>query len=138
MTARPFRRLRLPSWRGNERWSALTLVLLVGYAIVFLATFRDYGLTWDEPAQATYGALIVDWYRSGFENRAVLQYKNLAHYGGLFDALGHVLARFSPLNLFETRHLLFGFFGALGLLYAYRLATYLATPSAGFLAALRK
>jgi hypothetical protein len=129
-------RLRPSSWGENEGWGALTLVLLVGYVIAFLATFRDYGLTWDEGWHAIYGGMIVDWYRSGFENRAALEYKDLVYYGGLFDVLGRLLARFSPLDLFETRHLLSGFFGTLGLLYAYRLATYLATPSAGFLASL--
>ena len=40
-------------------------LLLVALGLVGL-TFRDYGVTWDEPGLRDYGRMLVDWYASGF------------------------------------------------------------------------
>jgi hypothetical protein len=48
---------------GYDRAAAGALVLALTLVV---ATFRDYGVTWDEPGLRTYGRMLVDWYASGF------------------------------------------------------------------------
>ena len=54
----------------------------------------------------------------------------------MFDLTAAVFNRFSPLGVYETRHLLNGFVGILGLAGCWKLGRALGGPRAGFLAAL--
>ena len=54
--------------------------------IVF-ATFRDYGITWDEHYHEAYGRYVLAYYRSGFRDYDALTYHNLWLYGGAFDGV---------------------------------------------------
>ena len=114
----------------------LTVVLLVGYVVsssLLSATMESHGTR----AGTQY---LAEWSLTGTAADSRTERRSstttYVNYGALFDVVGRLLARVSPLDLFETRHLLSGCFGLLGLAYAYRLATYLATPLAGFLATL--
>jgi hypothetical protein len=40
-------------------WDHAALLLLALALLVVLATFRDYGVTWDEPGLRRYGQLLV-------------------------------------------------------------------------------
>jgi hypothetical protein len=103
-------------------------------SVVVLLTFRDYGITWDEPRQDLYGRLALAYYRTLGTDRSLFDYFNLYLYGGAFDvpvALGQAL---SPLRPCDTRHLLTALVGLAGLLATWRLARELAGPRAGFLA----
>ena len=118
------------------RWTMLSKILILLYGVVILWTFRDYGITWDEYSQATYGEYIIRWYTSLFHDPAVLNYKNLEYYGGLFDVLAQLVTRISPLGTYETRHLVNALFGFLGVVGTYKMGKYLGGPVAGFLSAL--
>lgn len=96
-------------WR-SAGWAGAAII---GFLIVRFAT--DAGITYDEQLQVDYGELILDWYRSGFTNQAALHYRNLYLYGGLFDAPAQLLARLSPLGVYETRHLLVACIAAVGI-----------------------
>jgi hypothetical protein len=114
-----------------DRWSALLLFL--GLVLVLL-TFRDYGVTWDEPGLRAYGRMLVDWYVSGFTDGSAFSFANLRYYGGAFDIAATLLEPLTPLGSYKLRHLLGGLVGLTGLVLAWRLARRLGGPRAGFLA----
>ena len=66
-------------------WDLLSLGVVLVSLVLVLSTFRDYGVSWDETLQNTYGEKLVAMYRSGFQDRSALTYVNLYLYGGLFD-----------------------------------------------------
>jgi hypothetical protein len=124
-------------------WRAAGLLSFVSVATIALATFRDYGLTWDELFQATYGEKIALWFTSGFRNREALQYGNLFYYGGFADVLGWLAGRIagSPPGqpgagpaYYEARHLVTIVFGLVGIAATYRLAALVSGARAGVLA----
>ncbi|MBF0310503.1 MAG: glycosyltransferase [Magnetococcales bacterium] len=108
------------------------VAMLVVMALVML-NYQDYGITTDEEVQNDYGKMILSWYVTGFKDLSALTYKDLFYYGGLFDFVAAVLNTFSPLGEYETRHLLGGLVGVLGLAGVWKLGGLLAGERAGFL-----
>ena len=100
------------------------------------STFRDYGVTWDEPGLRDYGRMLVDWYASGFADGRAFEFANLRYYGGGFDIVTTLLQPHMPLGVYETRHLMGGLIGVLGLALAWRVGRHLGGPLAGLLALL--
>ena len=68
---------------------ACAVVLLTAALALVAFTFRDYGVTWDEPGLRTYGRMLVDWYASGFTNGRAFEFANLRYYGGARRRLRH-------------------------------------------------
>lgn len=101
------------------RYAAITVLGIVG--ILILLTFRQYGITWDEELQSQYGLAIVDYYTSLFADRHYKEIYNLYLYGGMFDGFASIFDRFTPFNVYGTRHLLNALFGLLGLWGTWRL-----------------
>ena len=109
-------------------------------AFLIVLTFRQYGITWDEPVQNMYGADIARYYVMLLHGRYVPPIDhaaNLTLYGGLFDTIA------SPLNLifrhhglYEARHLLNATFGLIGIIGCWKVARFVGGPIVGFLAAL--
>lgn len=119
-----------------ERWStwfsaAFPVLLLV----VIVATFRDYGITWDEEAQSSYGRHLLRWYGSLFQDDSALHFSNLYYYGGLFETVAELAASLTPESPFETRHLVNAMAGLLAVVGAERIGTHLAGPLGGALSA---
>jgi hypothetical protein len=106
-----------------------TLVALVGF------TFGDYAISNDEEVQQRYGELIIDYYRSGFVDQAVFQFRNLYLYGGLFDIAAVGLEKVVPLDTYAVRHILSALTGIGGLAAVWATARTIAGPRAGLLAA---
>ena len=130
---------RLASLRvdaSGRIWTWLASVTLLAAALLVVTTFTDYGVTWDEDVHNWYGVLTLDYYLSGLADRRALHFADLFNYGALFDTTAAVLNRFSPLGVYETRHLLNGLVGVLGLVGCWRLGRALGGPRAGFLALL--
>jgi hypothetical protein len=117
-------------------WNRLSLALLVVAAALVLLTFRDYGVTWDEDVHNWYGNFVLDYYLSLFADRTALHWRDLYNYGAAFDMPAAALNRFSPIGVYETRHLLNGLVGVVGLVGCWKLARTMANARAGFLAAL--
>ena len=109
----------------------LALAIFVALLVVIAVTFQDYGISTDEEVQNTYGQLLLDFYRSGLTDTRVFSYLNLYLYGGLFDLVAAIVAPFSPLPDFETRHFLCALFGVLAIVATWRLTRLLAGPRAG-------
>ena len=117
-------------------WDLLSFgVVLVGTALV-LSTFRDYGVTWDEDVHNWYGNFVLDYYLSFFGDKTALHWRDLYNYGAAFDMLAAALNRVSPIGIYETRHLLNGLVGILGLIGCWKLGREVAGPRAGFIATL--
>lgn len=116
-------------WIAVAGWAVLGIVTLL-----VLLTFRDYGISWDEKLQNTYGEKLIALYASGFQDTSALTYVNLYLYGGLFDMLAALANMVSPFGEYETRHLLGGLVFVGGLLGGWRLAGLLAGPRAGLVA----
>ncbi len=118
-----------PAWL---QW--LLPVLLVG---VVLATFRDYGYSWDENWQNRwYGQAVLRFLASGGVERSAVTENNFYLYGGTFDAAAELLVRLLPLEPRDTRHLANALAGLLGLAGCWGLARRLGGPAAGAWAAL--
>src|SRR5690348_5545302 len=121
--------------RAPDRiWDRLAVATLVAAAILVLLTFTDYGVTWDEDVHNWYGILALKYYLSLFADQRALNWLNLYNYGAAFDMVAAALNRFSPLGVYETRHLLNGLVGLLGLAGCWRLGRVLGGRRAGFFA----
>lgn len=116
-------------WLAAAGWAVLGAVTLL-----VILTFRDYGISWDETLQNTYGEKLIAMYASGFKDLSALSYVNLYLYGGLFDMLAALANMVSPFGEYETRHLLGGLVFVGGLLGGWRLAELLAGRRAGLVA----
>jgi 4-amino-4-deoxy-L-arabinose transferase-like glycosyltransferase len=113
----------------DTRRFAWLLLAVLGALIV--ATFHDYGVSWDERVQNTYGLHLLSYYLTGFQDQSAFHYINLRYYGGAFDLIAAVVNTFSPFGEYETRHLLGGLVGFVGTIGAWRLACLLAGERAG-------
>jgi hypothetical protein len=124
------------AWLASRlSWHRAALGLFVLLGLVVIATFADYGVTWDEDVHNWYGVFVLDYYLSLFQDGRCLNWLNLYNYGAAFDTIAAALNRFSPFGTYETRHLLNGFLGVLGIAGSWKLARSLGGPRAGFIAA---
>ena len=123
-------------------WDQLSLALFALATLLVILTFRAYGVTWDEDCQNWYGNLVLTYYLwlVGASHaphwELLFRYADMYNYGALFDLLAAIVNRFSPLGIFETRHLLNGLVGIVGLAGAWKLGRRLGGPRAGLAAAL--
>ena len=119
---------------ADRIWDRLSAAVLIAVAVLVFLTFTDYGVTWDEDVHNWYGVFALDYYLSLFADQRALHWLNLYNYGAAFDMIAAALNRFSPLGIYETRHLLNGMFGILGLMGCRKLARVLGGTRAGFIA----
>ena len=120
----------------DTSWDGLTRLLVLAATLVAIATFADYGITWDEDLHNLYGELILKYYTSGFTVLRATDWPDLTNYGGAFDLSAAVLNLISPFDTYETRHLLNALVGILGVIGVSKLGRALGGPRAGFFAAL--
>src|SRR3954466_2948479 len=120
--------------RPTELADRVAIVILAAVAIAAAATFRDYGLGWDDYTHSQYGDLLLKLYGSGFADTRALSFVNLYFYGGGFDMAAALAAKVLPFDLFETRRLIGAAVGIVGLIATWRLARRLGGPFAGMCA----
>jgi hypothetical protein len=111
----------------------LAVAVLCVVAVIAAATFRDYGLSWDDFAHAEYGDLLLAFYASGLQDRRALSFVNLHHYGGGFDLLAALAGKVLPFTLFETRRVLGAAAGIFGLWITWRIGRRVGGPLSGLL-----
>jgi hypothetical protein len=116
-----------------RRLDALAIGVLVLVCVITAATFRDYGLGWDDYTHSQYGDLLVSLYSSGFADKRALSFVNLYMYGGGFDLFAALAAKILPFGLFETRRLMGAAVGIVGLFVTWRLGRRLGGPLAGLI-----
>src|SRR5262245_30293117 len=112
----------------------VAVALIAAAGLVAAATFRDYGLGWDDYTHAEYGDLLVAFYGSGFADQRALSFVNLYMYGGGFDLLAALAAKVLPFSVFETRRLLGAVVGLIGLIVVWRTARRVGGSGAGLIA----
>lgn len=117
----------------TRRLDALAIAVLMLTAAIAAATFRDYGLGWDDYTHSQYGALLISLLRSGFADQRALSFVNLYMYGGGFDMIATLAGKLLPFGLFETRRLVGAAFGLLGLVATWRVGRRIGGPLAGLL-----
>jgi len=121
----------------QSRWlDRVAVAVLAVLAMIAAATFRDYGLGWDDYTHSQYGDLLLKLYSSGFHDTRALTFVNLYLYGGGFDMAAALLAKIVPFDLFETRRLLGAVVGLAGLAVTWRIGRRIGGPLAGLLALL--
>jgi Dolichyl-phosphate-mannose-protein mannosyltransferase len=113
---------------------AVAAGIFASIAVEILLTFQDYGISWDEQLQNTYGEKLLSYYTSGFEDESAFSYINLFLYGGFFDMTAAIANLISPFGMYETRHLLGGMMFLVGLWGAWKLAYLLANERAALMA----
>jgi hypothetical protein len=124
------------AFSAQNPWRQLALAGLALMVVVIVATFRDYGITWDAHYHMANGEHVLAYYATFFADKDVLTYHNLYLYGGLFDGIVALANLISPLGSYETSHLLNALVGLIGVVGCWKLANKLAGPRAAFLAAL--
>lgn len=112
----------------------VAILILAAMALIAAATFRDYGLGWDDYTHSEYGDLLLRLYASGFADTRALSFVNLYKYGGGFDMVAALAAKVLPFGLFETRRLVGAAVGLIGLLATWRLGRRVGGPLAGLVA----
>lgn len=126
----------LRTWlAARDAYDTAAAVLLLTLAAIVIATFRDYAISNDEEVQQHYGELILAYYRSGFADQAVFNFKNLYLYGGLFDIAALLLGKILPLDLYLIRHALCALIGVGGIAATFATARLIGGPRAGAIAA---
>lgn len=113
----------------------LSLALFSIIAIFILVTFKQYGISNDEQVQHVYGQLLLNFYSTGFVDKAAFAYKNLYLYGGLFDLISALLEKILPIWVWDVRHLLSALFGLAGIVAVHKVTHELAGARAAFFAA---
>src|SRR5215211_4867288 len=129
-----FERGLKPRFSSRRLPDLLAITTLIIVAALAAATFRDYGLGWDDYTHAQYGDLLLSLYRSGFADRRAFTFVNLYMYGGGFDMLAALAAKISPFGLFETRRLAGAGVGLMGLFATWRIGRRVAGPVGGLVA----
>lgn len=118
-----------------RHWDVLAWLVLGLTFVAVLATFRDYGVAWDEQGEVAEGELLLKYYTSGLHDRSAFEFVNFRYYGGGFELPAALLARISPFGAYPTRHLLSALLGLIGLAATWRIARRLGGARAGTLAA---
>jgi hypothetical protein len=119
-----------------SRARAVSLLLIGLIATVMLSTVLDYGMTGDEGVQHRYARRVLHWYGTLGADRSAVADEDISMYGAFFEVLAEGAASLSPLDPYETRHVVNVFFGLAALVAALRMGRHLAGPWGGVLAVL--
>lgn len=120
----------------DRLWKILSGLLLLALLALVLATFLDYGITYDEGVQNRYGRRLVRWYATLGANDSATTQNNLYLYGGFFELVVQGAARLTGLGVYDNRHLVNALFGLVGFVAVWGLGSHLGGSAAGFLSML--
>jgi hypothetical protein len=120
----------------DRHWRRLSIALLVLLAGVMFATVLDYGMTGDEGVQHRYGRKLLRWYQTLGADPTARTEGDISMYGGVFEILAECAVEISPLDTYETRHVVTVFFALAAFVATWRMGAYLGGEAAGFLSLL--
>ena len=129
-------------FEGDRLADALFAILVLVLLVLVWLGFRDFGVIWDDQDHRRNGDLFIEFYRTWFQQIPAGQfdfesYAPVLHtHAALFDGTGSLLNLVSPFGQFETRRLLGGLVGIIGIAGCWALTRHLAGPLAAFFAAL--
>jgi hypothetical protein len=131
------RMLYINNTKNNSMTPRILFAIIVFiFCIIALFTFKDYGTTWDEQLQYTYGEFVIRWYETFFEDKSATTFRNLIYYGGLFDVVANIFIRATEFGAYETRHLVNAAFGLIGIVATWRIGVLVSGHAAGIVAAI--
>jgi hypothetical protein len=123
---------------GSERREALldgiSIALFAGLVLTALATFTDYGMSWDETGHARYGDDIVKYFQAGMTEAAIPDHRE--SYGGGYNLSAALFSNLVPHKRITSNHLFTALLGLLGLIGTWRLGRLLGGAAGGLLALL--
>jgi hypothetical protein len=112
----------------------VSYLVIATLAAIAAITYRDYGISWDDPAHVAYGELLLRYYSSSLQDLRAFSLHNLFYYGGGFDLVAAAIAKHGELDIYQTRRLLGATLGICGLAIVWRSARRLGGPLAGLVA----
>ena len=118
------------------RARALSALLVAVIAAVMLSTVLDYGMTGDEGVQHRYARRVLHWYATLGADRSAVAEEDISMYGALFEGLAEAAASVSPLDPYETRHVVNVLFALAAFVAVLRMGRHLGGPLGGVLAVL--
>ena len=134
--AQPHRRRLFGPVHGRGRWWWLSGLLLLALAGIMLATVLDYGMTGDEGVQHRYGRKLLRWYAGLGAEGAPAAEGDIALYGGLFEVVAESAVLVSPLDAYQTRHVVNVLFGLVAFVAVLGMGAYFSGGSGAFLSVL--
>jgi hypothetical protein len=120
----------------ERRWRVASALLLAILTAAMMATVLDYGMTGDEGVQHRYARRVLRWYATLGADRSAVAEEDISMYGGFFELLAEGAASRSPLDPFETRHVVNVAFALAAVGSALAMGRRLAGPLGGVLSAL--
>jgi hypothetical protein len=117
-------------------WRVAAALVFGLLATVMMATVLDYGMTGDEGVQHRYARRVLRWYATLGADRAAAAEEDISMYGGLFEALAEGAASLSPLDPYESRHVVNVLFALAAFGAVLRMGWHLAGPLGGLSALL--
>ncbi len=117
---------------GMNAFDRASVLLFAAVIACVFWTFRDYGIGWDDRIQHRYGERILDYYATGGEDDRALVEDNLYLYGGLVEVTMAAAVRISPWDVHDTRRLIGGWIGVLGLVAGWWIGRQIAGPPGAF------
>ena len=92
---------------GSKRREALldgiSIALFAGLVLTALATFTDYGMSWDETEHARYGDDIVKYFRADLAESAIPDHRQ--SYGGGYNLSAALFSNLVPHKRITSNHL---------------------------------
>ncbi len=92
-------------------YDGLAGLVLCGFLLFVLATFRDYGITLDEWVNQQSGQLVLKLYTTFGADRRALAFDDLYYYGPWYQVVVAWAGTHLPFAAFEVRHLVGGLTG---------------------------
>jgi hypothetical protein len=108
--------------------------LLLLLMAVMSATVLDYGMSGDEGVQHRYGRKLVRWYATLGTDPSAQPEGDIAMYGGFFEIVAECAVLVSPLDVYETRHVVTLLFAFAAFAATWRMGATLGGEGAGFVA----
>ncbi len=121
---------------GSSLLRAWTAGLLLVATAVIAATYRDYGITWDEPVQSAYGEAVLAYFRGDLHEPEAAAPPGLRAYGPAFELVAALLYAPWPARKYEIRHLLIATTALLAVLAVIGTAALVSSPLAPIFASL--
>jgi len=115
---------------GKTLIDGLSVVCFGALVLLVLATYTDYGTSWDEHEHIRYGDDIVEYFRSGMSVAAVPDHHQ--SYGGGFNLAAAGFSKMVAHPRYVANHLFNALVGLLGLMGTWRLGRLLGGAASGF------
>jgi len=119
---------------GESLLDGISIALFAGLVLTALATFGDYGMSWDERGHARHGDDIVTYFQAGMTEAALPDHRQT--FGGGYNLTAALFSKLLPYKRISSNHLFTALLGLLGLMGTWRLGRLLGGAAGGLLALL--